>query len=121
EKLLEGQKSDRFIRNFKYMSIRFHWGNFYRIDDGGKSGQLGWAYSLALLSKYGDQGRPPQFYSLKLRRAFEDEFHGYDRRGPGGWDFHYAYEARFVDSFAHWFGLVDIERKKDPVSFHDQL
>ncbi len=100
EKLLESPKSVRFIRVFRYLTSRFHWGNFHRLDDSGKSGQLGWAYSLALLAKYGDQGLPSEFYSLKLMRAFEKALWGDDQTGVEARDYHYAYESRFFESFA---------------------
>lgn len=122
EKLLKEQQSVRFIRIFTYLASRFHWGNFYDLEDGGRSGQLGWAYSLTLLSRYGDKALPSKFYSLKAMRAFEKELWEDYQRGLEDRDYHRAYEIRFFECFAHWFGLVNIERKKDTgISYFDEL
>ncbi len=122
EKLLDDQISTRFIRLFLYLASKFHWGNFYRLDDGGKCGQLGWAYSLALLGKYGDQALPAKFYSLKVMRAFEKEMWEDEINGFEAGDYHYTYQVRFFENFADWFGLVNIERKRDlSISYFDQL
>lgn len=125
EKLLQGPAITRFIRIFNYLASRFHWGNFHRLQDGGRSGQLGWAYSLVLLSKYGDHPRKSEFYSLKLIQAFEKDLwdaHRKGRESKATEDYHRAYQARFFECFADWFGLINSERKRDhSISFFDQL
>ena len=125
EKLLQESSAIRFISVFNFMASRFHWGNFYRLDDGGKCGQLGWAYSLVLLSKYGNTIQKNNFYSLKLIRAFERELWDAQLSGEAGEvleNHHYAYQVRFFESFADWFGLVNITRKREPgISYIDQL
>ena len=125
EKLLEGPQGIRFIRMFNYMAKGFHWGNFYSLPDDGKCGQLGWAYSLVLLSKYGDRPRKSEFYSLKLMRAFEKECWDAHQKGKEVKaidDYHHAYQSRFFEGFADWFGLIRIERETDPsIAYFDQL
>lgn len=125
EKLLEGSQDIRFIQIFNYLASRFHWGNFYRLEDEGKCGQLGWAYSLVLLSKYGGKSQKSEFYSLKLIRAFEKDLWAAQQKGEEGKgtkDYHHAYEVRFFECFADWFGLVNIERTRDHgISYFDQL
>lgn len=116
EKLLKERDQIRFALVFNYIASRFHWGNFYGLEDGGKSGQLGWAYSLLLLSKYGNQPRESTFYSLKVIKAFERELwdiHQTYKEHSAIGDYHWAYQARFFESFAHWFGLVDITYQRD--------
>jgi hypothetical protein len=125
EKLMQSAAFVRFHNLLYFFTGRLHWGNFYRIDDDGKSGQLGWAYSLLLLSRYGDQPRESHFYSLKLMQAFEPDL--YKKRSNKEYAediqrYHIAFDVRFFEHFADWFGLVDIDRRKNPqISFHDQL
>jgi hypothetical protein len=64
EKQMHDEDVDRFAPFLNYFTGRFNWENFYGIDDGGKCGQLGWAYSLLLLSRYGDLPRESSFYSM---------------------------------------------------------
>ena len=125
EKMMKSPKAERFVSVFTYMSSRFNWSNFYDNDDEGRCGQFGWPFSLVLLSKYGDTPRESQFYSTKLIQAFDvtlwkiylevrdkrilDE----DQR---------AYDYRFFENFATWFGLVNIQRNTDHrISYRSQL
>jgi len=117
EKLMEGSQTARFISLFFFFAKRFNWVNFYRLEDNGECGQLGWAYSLVLLGKYGDKARDSEFYSFKLIQAFEKEM--WDHRVDPDYQgriqsYHWAYSIRFFESFASWFGLVNIERKRNP-------
>lgn len=123
--LLEGPQDIRFIQIFNYLTCRFHWGNFYHLQDEGKYGQFGWAYSLVLLSKYGARPQKSEFYSLKLIRAFEKELWDAQQQGKEDkviQEYHQAYEVRFFECFADWFGLINIERTRDhSISYFDQL
>jgi hypothetical protein len=124
EILMAGAKAVRFIQLFSYFAGRFHWGNFYRREDNGQCGQLGWAYSLTLLSKYGDTPRNSEFYSLKLMRAFEKELWSAYRKHKDEEaieDYHRAYAYRFFECFADRFGLVNIARNRDEKTFFDRL
>jgi len=125
EKMMEENQTERFKSLFFFFARRFHWGNFYRMEDNGKCGQLGWAYSLVLLSKYGDKARDSEFYSLKLMQAFEKEMldHSETKEQQDNIQtYHRAYAIRFFESFASWFGLVNIERKRNlHLSFFDQM
>ncbi|SDZ90608.1 hypothetical protein [Pedobacter hartonius] len=125
EKMLKESTAARFIQIFNYVVTRFHWGNFYGLQDDGKSGQMGWAYSLVLLAKYGDSPRKSDFYSFKLIQAFERDLwnaHQKAKEEKATEDYQRAYNIRFFECFANWFGLVTIERKKDhSISYLDQL
>ena len=106
---------DRFHTLLNYFTTRLNWENFYELEDGGKCGNVGWAYSLILLSRYGDVPRESEFYSLKLMRAFEPKLWQMQQEHKEGRLidlFHRAYSFRFFDCFANWFGLVNIEYKK---------
>jgi len=116
EKLMEGPKAARFIKLLTYFTGRFHWGNFYGLEDGGKCGNLGWAYSLVLLAKYGSKSNTAGFYSLKWIRAFEKELwdaQQKDNTTKACDSHHRAYQVRFFDCFANWFGVVSIEYTRD--------
>ena len=114
ETFLKGPAVLRFTSLFHYFSSQFHWGNFYDIDDGGKCGQLGCAYSLLLLSRHGSKPVESEFYSLKWMQAFEKGLWQARRQGNEKETvtyYHRAYAIRFFESFANWFGLVNIERR----------
>lgn len=116
EKLMEEPKAVRFITLLTYFTGCLHWGNFYGLQDGGKCGNLGWAYSLVLLSKYGSRSNTAVFYSFKLIRAFEKELwdaHQKDMTTKACDSHHRAYTVRFFECFANWFGLVNIEHTRD--------
>lgn len=114
EIFVKAAKADRFTALLKYFTTRFHWGNFYPLEDMGNTGYIGWAYSLVLLSRYGSKARPSAFYSTKLIQAFEQEIlntlEDYQYTLS---DYHYAYAVRFFDCFTNWFGLVKIERTRN--------
>jgi hypothetical protein len=125
EKFMGDTKTIRFTSLLNYFTSSFHWGNFHGLQDDGKCGNLGWAYSLVLLSKYGGKPEKSEFYSFKLIRAFEQELwnaHQNLLELKAIEDHHHAYEARFFECFANWFGLVNIERERSlNMSFIDQL
>jgi len=117
EKFLKGEPLIRFISLFKFFTNRFHWGNFYDISDNGSIGNFAWAYSLYLLAKYGDQSRKSEFYCLKIIRAFEtDLWNNLEDEDLEDIKDTYlnAYEYRFFNSFANWFGLINIKYEKVP-------
>ncbi|WP_159478396.1 hypothetical protein [Dyadobacter sp. 3J3] len=114
EKFMQAPATLRFDSLLNYFSNQFHWGNFYDLDDSGKCGQLGWAYSLLLVSRYGSQPRESEFYSLKWMSAFEKELwqaHQTGNEKEALVFYHRAYAVRFFECFGNWFGLVKIERR----------
>lgn len=119
ENLLKGEALPRFISLFNYFTKRFNWANFYDINDNGHIGHFAWAYSLYLLAKYGEQSRNTEFYCLKIIRAFEKDLwnnlEDVDLEDIK-YTYHIAYQQRFFDSFANWFGLINIKYEKDPNS-----
>ncbi|MCC8360154.1 hypothetical protein [Salinimicrobium sediminilitoris] len=54
---------------FKTMCLKFNWSYFDGYEDE-NVGQLGFGFSLLLLSKYGQQSRPAAFYLEKYLQAF---------------------------------------------------
>jgi hypothetical protein len=125
ERLLKESPEVRFRMIFNYLANQFHWCNFYELADDGAYGKMGWAYSLLLLAKYGDSPRESNFYSLKVMQAFETHLWEAHKEGLELKDidiFNHAYSVRFFENFAEWFGLVNIERKTDPIiTYRSQL
>jgi len=76
-------------------------------------GQLGWAFSVMMLDKFGDQPQSADFYAEKYLRAFPI-FIGlfqYDYSTPERQLFR-CYRIRTFDRFLLWFGLVTIDEPK---------
>ena len=125
EKLLFGPATARFKTLFFFFTGRFNWNNLYDIDDNGWCGQFGWAYSLLLLSRYGSAPLENEFYGTKHMIAFQKQL--YEKRKEPQYKesitlYHRAYAIRFMENFADWFGLVNIERRKNlQISFFDQF
>lgn len=86
---------------------------------------LGLFYSLLLLSKCGKHPRESRFYSFKLIHAFDRELWDIYKKHKEHSDienYHRAYQTRFFESFADWFGLVNITYKSyDNRSWLDRL
>jgi len=115
EQLMRESKTARFKKLLFFFGERFHWGNFYGLEDDGVCGQLGWAYSLVLLGEYGGQARESEFYSQHWIQAFEKDSRE-NLNDESMLVYHRAYAVRFFECFACWFGLAELERKN-----HDKL
>jgi hypothetical protein len=109
DKLLKKNRQDIFIQTFATFAQKFNWGYF----DGYSSqatGQLGYAFSLFLLSKYGDNERPDSFYSEKYLRAFPSLI---DLFKDDKWvtdinkSFNSCYSIRTFDRFLEYFNLIN--------------
>ena len=123
-KSIKGPKQELFIQLFDYFTIKLHWGNLYDTEYNSKCGQFGWAYSLVLLSKYGDQQRESEFFSAKLMQAFERKLWDLSQKNNANIetrDFHLAYETRFSECFAGWFGLAELEYKNNGIRYGDSI
>ena len=113
----KGSDQQRFMRLFLFFTTRFHWGNFYMIDDDGRIGQFGWAYALLLLARYGQQHDQARSYSLNMMKAFDKDLWQKYQQDPSdrtASEFISAYHARFFVNFTNWFGLTELEFIKDP-------
>ena len=73
-------------------------------------GQLGWAYSIFLLLKFGEEIKPISFYSQKYFQAFPSFAERYppEKYLTGEAGCHNCYTTRVVDRFLEWFGLVEV-------------
>ena len=76
-------------------------------------GQLGWAYTLIMLDKFGDQSQTIDFYADKYLRAFPKfiTFFKPDYSTPER-QFFRCYGVRTFDRFFLWFGFVTVDKQK---------
>lgn len=117
ERYLLKSNSERLLHILAFFTSRFDWRNLYPIEDGGTCGNLGWAYSLYLLLKNGHKRLNTEFYFEKWMVAFEKE-RWEDEAAPIyaaqiEW-LRYAYNTRFFECFAVWFGLVKLHEIRVP-------
>jgi hypothetical protein len=76
-------------------------------------GQLGWAFSVYMLKKFGEQAHAVDFYAEKYIKAFPNFITFFDQRytTPERQCAH-CYGIRTFDRFLLWFGFVTVERQK---------
>lgn len=92
----------RFSNLLLFFANWFSRSYFYNIPY--EWGQLGWAYSIVLLQKYGGQPKESEFYSDKLMQAFERELceeQENEMIKELATEFHRAYAIRFFENFAN--------------------
>jgi len=112
-KLLETNNRLQIFRQFfQAFTNKFLWS----FNDGYAEqpiGQLGWAFSVIMLDKFGDQPRTVDFYADKYLRAFPKfiTFFRPDYTTPER-QFFRCYGVRTFDRFFLWFGFVTVEKQK---------
>ncbi len=112
EKLLS-DKPEFFKQIFTTFCTNFHWA-YYDGYESSLIGQLGFAFSLILISKYGAKKRSVKFYADKYFAAFpklleelnEREYTPIDRLATN------CYSLRTFNRFLYFFGLVRIDEAK---------
>ena len=110
DRLLKKNRQDIFLQTFATFAQKFNWGYF----DGYSSqatGPVGFAFSLLLLSKYGDTERLDNFYSEKYLRAFPsliDLFKDDPWVSDSRKSFNSCYSIRTFDRFLDYFNLITI-------------
>ena len=119
EKLLSN-KFDLLNQIFITFGYKFNWA-YYDGYGGNKIGQLGFGFSLILLSKYGSEKLFDQFYGLKYLNAFPmlleniqpSEFNTRETQAVR------CYSLRTFDRFLDYFGLIkiDFDEKLDSRKF----
>jgi len=93
-------------------ATKFNW-PYYDGYDENKIGQLGYGFSLILLSKYGHEKRLDSFYAAKYFKAFPDllEHEAPSRFVTQEKESASCYSLRTFDRFLEYFGLINIEMK----------
>ncbi|WP_256010199.1 hypothetical protein [Desertivirga xinjiangensis] len=110
EAFLNGPATDRFKSLLLFFAREINWMVFAPYHEA-PTGQNGWAYTLYLLRKYGDKPQPGTFYSDMLMRAFDNDL--WQHRGDKNYaaaieEFHWAFQYRFFEIFATWFGFTHV-------------
>lgn len=95
---------------------KFNWHYFDNYSDdeqSGTIGQLGFGFSLILLSKYGDTERPDKYYGDKYFKAFPKMLENIQPTYGTVQDYcTHCYCLRTFDRFLYHFGLVEIKKGK---------
>ncbi|MEX2404025.1 MAG: hypothetical protein WD625_07820, partial [Balneolales bacterium] len=112
DKLLD-DKQNLLRLLFDTFASKFNWAYF---DGFGQNniGQLGFGFTLVLLSKYGNKKRPDSFYAEKYFTAFPEllqtvESNVYSTRED---DAFRCYSLRTFSRFLAYFGLIEVDRYK---------
>ncbi len=90
---------------------KFNWAYFDGYGEN-QIGQLGYGFSLVLLSKYGEDKRYDSFYAEKYFIAYPQLQDTIEPR-YNTWETYSArcYSIRFFDRFMDYFGLINIEKE----------
>jgi hypothetical protein len=119
DKLLKKNRQDIFIQTFSTFAQKFNWG-YFDLYSSQATGTIGFAFSLFLLSKYGDKERKDSFYSEKYLRAFPSLI---DLFKNDRWvtdinrSFNSCYSIRTFDRFLDYFNLITI--RSEGRQYHD--
>jgi hypothetical protein len=119
DKVISKKRQEILFQVFSIFSQKVNWGYF----DGYPSqqtGQLGFAFSLFLISKYGNVERLDKFYSEKYLRAFPKvsmDFNiGYYKDNINQY-FNDCYSIRTFDRFLEYFNMT--ESRTEGKFYHD--
>jgi hypothetical protein len=108
DKLLSKNRQDILYQIFSVFSQKFNWSYFDGYPSE-KTGQLGFSFSLYLLSKYGAVERQDRFYSDKYLKAFpklQADFNTSFFKGEENRQFCDCYSIRTFDRFLEYFNLT---------------
>ena len=94
-----------------FFTEKFNWA-YHDAYASPAAGQTGWAFSMWLLLKFGDQPRPLQFYADNYQQAFPFLLADFADAswGTSAGQLMSCYQHRMFAHFAHWFGLASIEQ-----------
>ncbi len=120
KKFLKSDYAERYRILFKHMTTGFNWGYFDRYPHSWIV-QGGFAFSIFLFQKYGEEKRPPGFYSDRFRIAFPNLYRDFDGRDDDPIRaYERAYLIRVIERFMFRMGLVEVEydprNRYEPVS-----
>ena len=93
-------------------ATRFNWA-YYDGYSEEQIGQLGYGFSLLLLSKYGKEKRLDTFYAKKYLKAFPELLASvHPTYGTAEKEAYSCYSIRTFDRFLDYFGLITIEQER---------
>ncbi len=112
-KLLEKNNRDQIFRQFfQSFTEKFPW-NFNDLYPREPVGQLGWAFSVFMLSKFGDQYQLLDLYAGKYLKAFPSMITFFrDSYSPAKRQFFHCYAIRTFERFLLWFGFVTADKQR---------
>ena len=107
--LKPGNRMQLFHLFFEAFTTKFLWSSNDRYTKE-PAGQLGWAFSILLLHKFGEEKRPVNFYAEKYSKAFP-EFISFFHSLYTSPSVQYtnSYYTRVFGRFLLWFGFVHVE------------
>jgi hypothetical protein len=116
----KGRRSELFGRILITFTQKFNWGWNDRITEE-PAGQLGWGFSVYLLSRFGGDVRPAAFYSEAYKKAFPPVMKMFreDRYFPPAKAFDACYRIRVLVRFLVWFGLIEYDHDRESNSSMD--
>lgn len=109
EKITSKDRNAVFHKTFETFTQKFNWSYFDRYL-GPQTGQLGFTFSLLLVSKYGNTEHEDRFYSEKYLKAFPNILMEYpDEQVTTEQDrqFHRCFSLRTFERFLEQFNLVE--------------
>lgn len=114
EKMIDNNdRFELFKKFFTMFTDGFHWGNLDNFTEA-PIGQVGWAYSLLLLNKFGEK-KPTDFYVEKYATAFPMLLSSVSGTFPftPEMSFHFCYSHRTFDTFFPCFGFITFQESKN--------
>ena len=114
-KLISKNRQDIFFHLFSTYSLKFNWG-YLDSYPSQLTGQLGFAFTLLLVSKYGNIVRLDNFYADKYLRAFPKllpDFNTVYFNNDVNGHFKHCYSYRTFDRFLEYFNLIDSRTEGD--------
>ena len=119
DKLLSKNRQEILYQTFSIFAQKFNW-SYLDGYPSQQTGQLGFSFSLLLLSKYGNVERLDRFYSDKYLKAFpklQIDFNVSYFKGEENRQFHDCYSIRTFDRFLEYFNLI--ESRTEGKLYHD--
>ena len=109
------QKENRinlFKQFFQTFTVKFDWG-FNDLYPQKPIGQLGWAFSIYMLYRFGDQTNLSDYYGEKYLKAFPNFISLFEHTySTPERQFNSCYSIRTFNRFFLWFGFVTVQRQK---------
>ena len=112
---IRGERASLFWNVFDGYTLRFNWASLDHAET--KAGQFGWAFSLYLMDKYGNEWREADFYAEKSLLAFPH----LRKKVDGTLEPQRVFRWRFMEHFILWFGLAEAKWDKPDFIFDRPL
>lgn len=108
--ILPENRPELFKSFFQAFTDKFQW-SFNDLYPEQPIGQLGWAFSLFMLNKFGNEPRLTSFYAEKYLKAFPHFISFFEYDFSAQRQFKHCHGIRTFDRFLLWFGFVTVEKQ----------